>query len=143
MVDYELLKTLYENAGLFGLAAGAAMIGIRWVRKPGVQENLPPMLNWSMWPRWVRLAAVLASALLSTFVASLAAGVAPIAGLVAAVPASIAAILGHKATKAVGHALHESAEAKAVRYRAGSIRTSLDSLGLLPLNHKKYRSVLR
>lgn len=130
MDDVELILTLFRSAGWWGVAAGAVMIMIRMFRKPGIQEQLPSRFRWDKLPPAWRLAFIVLSAAASCLVTALATGAAPAAALAATLPTTALAIVGHKATKAVGH------KATPRNRKAGSIRTALDAVGALPLDHK-------
>jgi len=152
MADFELLRASWDCLGWYGLVIGAIVIGIRQLRKPAVQGILGRVsvyLQWAGWPLWVRLALICASAGGGVALTTLVAGQGWIAAAVAALPVALGAIGTHKVTKAVGHAATLFAAIKGdpvappllqagrkAAYRPGSLRTTLDSLGVLPLDHK-------
>jgi len=136
-MDLEMLQMLYANAGWYGIAAALVTSMVRLFRHPDLQESLAPRFRWVSMPLGVRLLIILLASVATSLVASIGAGVTGWAALAAAVPTAIAAILGHKTTKLVGHTAQELAQRKKARYRPGSIRTVLDEVGVLPLNHKK------
>lgn len=136
----DLLGLGWAGADWYGAAIVVVVVVIRWLRKPLVQRVLgwiSPVLLWASWPGWVRKVAILLGSLSTSLLASLGAGQTWTAALAAALPVALGAVVAHKATKMVGHGLTHSALAKDLAaYRPGSLRTSLDVLGLLPLNHK-------
>jgi hypothetical protein len=136
----DLLRQGWSMAGWFGFVIAGLVLIIRWLRKPLIQHALgyiSPRLKWSKWPKWVRRVFVLFGAFVGAIFTAVLGGQSIMAAIVASLPIAIGAMGTHKITKAVGHHLTNTGMAKdPARYRSGSLRTSLDVIGLLPINHK-------
>lgn len=142
-MDLQLVLDLFAKSGWWGAAAAAVMISIRQFRKPVVQNALPPTWRWIAWPRWVQMILIGLLSVLTTVVAALGAGTPILTALLTALPTTIAAVMGHKVTKGLGHTLQDMAEDRVspLAYRPGSIRVKMDSLGLLPLDHHRLSKI--
>jgi hypothetical protein len=92
-------------------------------------------LRWLNWPAGLRKAFVFVASLGATFLTALGTGQGIIAALVAAVPVAVASIVAHKITKAIGHAHTRAALTRGLNYKPKGIRTSLDFMGVLPIDH--------
>jgi hypothetical protein len=133
---------LYQEAaraGLewWGLAAVFVVLSIRALRTDVAQGLLPAVFQWHRLKRWAQLLIIFAAALGSAWVTALIGGAAPKAALLAALPVGLAAIGGHKVTKAAGHAHTQSQLRKNLNYEPGSIRTSIAPL--LPIDQNSLR----
>jgi hypothetical protein len=135
----------WQTLRWYGLAIAAVVLAIRWLRKPIVQDligMITPQLCWFAWPSEVRKACVFAVSLGASFLAAMVAGQGILISLVASIPVAISAIVTHKTTKAIGHAQTRRALKKNPDYRKpGGIRTSLDFLGVLPVDHKSIKKI--
>lgn len=139
-VDIQAIIDAYGDGGWLAVAAAAVTVAIRVWRRPGVQDRLPAGYQWTHLPLLARWAIVGLGALVASVMTGLATGVSWPAACAAAVPVALAAVVGHKATKAAGHAqtraAMRSAAERGIEYEPTSIRTSLDTLGVLPIDRK-------
>lgn len=139
MEPVTLMAELVENAGLWGAAAGATILSVRWFRHDKVQRLLPEWMRWGRLHMAVRLALVGLSALATSMAAAFGAGLSPKTAAFAAIPAVITAVMGHKASKAVGHGLQREAEYGKQTYSPSAARRVLDTAGVLPLDRNSSR----
>jgi hypothetical protein len=137
-LDIQALIEAYGDGGWLAVAAMTVTVAVRVWRKPAVQGRLPAKLRWKVIPPLAQWGIIGLGALIASVLTGLAAGVGWSAALSAAVPVALAAVCGHKATKAVGHArtakVVEDAARRGLKYEPGSIRRALDVV--LPLDRK-------
>ena len=126
MSDAELLEQAIESgAGWYAVAAAVVVLLVRAYRARAVQALLPRSMQWALWPRGWRLAIVFVVALLSAWVAALVAGQGIVEALVASLPVAVTAVLGHKASKAAGHA-HTHAKLRGdLGYQPSALRNAV------------------
>lgn len=122
--------------GPIAFAGTALMLLIRVYRLGPVQTLLPKQARWDSLPPAAKFLLPFFLALVGSFILSLAGGATVLASLAVALPAAVAAIAGHHATKSLGQAMTNSAlKANGPSYTPSKFRKALSitvPLGKIP-----------
>lgn len=110
----DLLKQMYDKAGLLGGVVAGVVLVIRLYRASWIQALIPGKLKWDKQPEWTKKVIVCLVALLGSVAAAVLGGMAWLPALVSAIPVALGAIVTHETTKAVGSV----ADAKIVEYKS-------------------------
>jgi hypothetical protein len=129
-----LIVALWNTVRWWSIPVVVVMMGVRAWRHPRVQDAIPARLRWKSTPRWAQWGLIGAASLATSLATGIVSGLGWGAALWAALPVAVSAIWGHKATKLIGHTMHETALAVDPEYEPSPFRRAASIL--VPLNHK-------